>query len=181
MRKVLVISGTPRNGGNSERLCEEFAKGAKEAGNEVELISLRGKEIGFCNACDYCMNHDRVCCVKDDVGEILEKMVAADVLVMASPVYYFAVDAQIKALIDRTYCIWDQPGLMNKEFYYLMTSWREYEWAMDCTLECFRGFAKCLKGSKEMGYICAKGFWDKGEIEGSKFLEQAYEMGKSVQ
>jgi len=180
MKKVLIISGSPRRGGNSERLCEEFAKGARESGNDVEFITLRGKEIGFCRACDYCMNHGRVCCVKDDVAGIIAKMKSADVLVLASPVYFYAVDAQMKALIDRVYCVWDQPELMNKEFYYLMSAGETDDWTMDGTLECFRGFAKCLEGSREMGHVSAMGLYEVGAIEGTEYLEQAYSMGRSI-
>lgn len=92
-RKVLIVSGTPRKGGNSDRLCDEFARGAKESGNDVEVIRLREKRIGFCNACYRCKDSGR-CCIKDDVPEIIDKMEASDIIVLASPVYFYSVDAQ---------------------------------------------------------------------------------------
>ena len=73
MKKVLVISGSPRSGGNSDMLCDEFVKGAISAGNEVEKISLAQKKVGFCLACYYCSNHGGECAIRDDMSEILAK------------------------------------------------------------------------------------------------------------
>ena len=115
-KKVLILSGSPRKGGNSDVLCDAFMKGAQEAGNEVEKIFLRSKKIGYCNACYYCKKSGGVCAIKDDMAEILEKMHWADVIVMASPVYFYSIDAQMKTVIDRTVAQWTQ--IKNKEFYY---------------------------------------------------------------
>ena len=178
MKKVLVISGSPRRGGNSDMLCDEFAKGAISAGNEVEKISLAQKNVGFCLACYYCRDHGGECAIKDDMGEILDKMLKADVIVLASPVYFYSIDAQMKALIDRTVAKWLQ--IKNKEFYYIMTSAEDSKDVMDCTLECFRGLAACLEGSVEKGVIYGKGVYQKGEISGMPAMRKAYQMGASV-
>ena len=99
-KKVLIISGSPRKGGNSDLLCDEFMRGAVEAGNEVIKIRVAEKRIGFCNACYYCRQSGGVCAKKDDMADILQKMIDADVIVLASPVYFYSIDAQMKALID---------------------------------------------------------------------------------
>lgn len=174
--KVLVISGTPRKGGNSDRLCEEFARGARESGNDVEVIRLREKKIGFCNACYHCKDSGR-CCIKDDVPEIIDKMEASDVIVLASPVYFYSVDAQMKALIDRTVSRWLE--IKGKVFYYIATSAEDTESVADCTIECMRGLAMCLEGSSEGGVILGKGVYDVGEIEGKPAMAEAYEAGRS--
>ena len=101
-KKVLILSGSPRKGGNSDLLCDEFVRGAKESGNEVEKIFLRDKEISYCTACYYCRDTGKGCVIKDDMAEILDKMLEADVIVMASPVYFYSIDAQMKIVIDRT-------------------------------------------------------------------------------
>lgn len=178
MKKVLILSGSPRKGGNSDLLCDEFLRGAREAGNDVEKVFLGSKNIGYCKACYYCKNHDGACAIKDDMAEILDKMQAADVIVMASPVYFYSIDAQMKAVIDRCVARWTE--MPNKEFYYIMTAAEESDTVMDCTLECFRGFAACLKGAQEKGVIYGKGVYEAGAIQNSPVMKEAYEMGKQV-
>ena len=85
MKNVLIISTSFRKGGNSESLAEEFARGAQESGNKVEKVYLRDKNIGFCKGCLACVNTNR-CVIKDDAAEIVEKMLAADVIVFSQPV-----------------------------------------------------------------------------------------------
>ena len=99
MKNILIISASPRKNGNSQLLCEQFAQGAKEQGHNVNLIRLMDKNIGFCRAC-YACRGTGVCAIKDDMAEVLQKMIDADVLVLASPVYFYSIDAQLKALID---------------------------------------------------------------------------------
>lgn len=176
-KKVLILSVSPRKGGNSDLLCDEFMKGAQESGNDVEKIFLRDKKIAPCNACYYCTQSGE-CAIKDDMAEILDKMQAADVIVMASPVYFYSIDAQMKAVIDRSVARWTD--IPNKEFYYIMTAAENSAHVMDCTLECFRGFAVCLDNAVEKGVIYGKGVYDKGEIKNMPAMKEAYEMGRNV-
>ena len=81
-KKVLILSGSPRKGGNSDLLCDEFLRGAQESGNQVEKVFLRSKKVAPCNACYYCKNSGGKCAIPDDMAEILDKMQAADVIVM---------------------------------------------------------------------------------------------------
>lgn len=179
MRKtVLILSGSPRKGGNSDLLCDEFLRGAREAGNQVEKIFLRSRKIAPCNACYFCKRSGGQCAIRDDMAEVLDKMQAADVIVMASPVYFYSIDAQMKAVIDRSVARWTD--IPNKEFYYIMTAAEDSEDVMDCTLECFRGFARCLNGAREMGVICGKGVYEAGAIQGTATMKEAYEMGRQV-
>lgn len=82
-KNVFILSGSPRKGGNSDLLCDEFARGATEAGNTVEKVFFREKKIGYCTACYFCRDHGGVCAIKDDMSQILEKMHWADVIVLA--------------------------------------------------------------------------------------------------
>lgn len=177
MKKVLILSGSPRKGGNSDTLCNEFMKGAVETGNEVEKIFVADKKIGYCKAC-YACKKTGICAIKDDMTNVLQKMLDADVIVLSSPVYFYSISAQLKAVIDRTVARWLE--FKNKEFYYIMTAAENAPTTMNCTLECFRGLAVCLEGSKEMGVIFAKGVYERGAINGTPFMQQAYKMGKSV-
>ena len=177
-KKVLILSGSPRKGGNSDLLCDDFLRGAQESGNQVEKVFLRSKKVAPCNACYYCKNSGGKCAIPDDMAEILDKMQAADVIVMASPVYFYSIGAQMKAVIDRSVARWT--NIPNKEFYYIMTAAEDSDTVMDCTLECFRGFAACLDGAQEKGVIYGKGVYEAGAIKGLPAMREAYEMGKQV-
>lgn len=177
-KKVLILSGSPRKGGNSDLLCDEFLRGAQESGNQVEKVFLRSKKVAPCNACYYCKNSGGKCAIPDDMAEILDKMQAADVIVMASPVYFYSIGAQMKAVIDRSVARWT--NIPNKEFYYIMTAAEDSDTVMDCTLECFRGFAACLDGAQEKGVIYGKGVYEAGATKGLPAMREAYEMGKQV-
>ena len=113
MKKVLILSGSPRKNGNSDLLCNEFARGAIEAGHEVEKIRVAEKNIGFCRAC-YACRGTGVCAIKDDMAELMQKMIDCDVMVLASPVYFYSIDAQLKAVIDRSVARWTE--VKDKEF-----------------------------------------------------------------
>ena len=100
MKKVVVISTSLRPGSNSHALAEQFAKGAEAAGHQVELVSLRGKEIKFCIGCLSCQKTG-ACVIKDDVPAIMESVLNADVVCWATPIYYYEMSGQMKTLIDR--------------------------------------------------------------------------------
>lgn len=178
IKKVLILSGSPRKGGNSDVLCDEFSRGAAERGNSVEKIRIAEKTVGYCRACYFCKKSGGACVIKDDMAEILQKMIDADVIVLSSPVYFYSIDAQLKAVIDRTVARWLE--VKNKEFYYIMTAADGEEAAMETTLACFRGYADCVNGAKERGVIYGTGVYEKGEILKSPAMRKAYEMGLSV-
>ena len=176
-KKVLILSGSPRKGGNSDLLCDEFMRGAAEAGHEVEKIRVAEKKVGYCSAC-YACRESGACVKKDDMAEILQKMIDADVLVLASPVYFYSIDAQLKTVIDRTLARWTE--IRDKEFYYLVTCADKDREAQERTIECFRGFADCVDGASEMGIVYGTGVYQRGEIKGNPAFAEAYEMGKAV-
>ena len=147
-----------------------------EAGHEVEKIRVAEKKIGYCRAC-YACRDTGVCAIKDDMAEVLQKMIDADVLVLASPVYFYSIDAQLKALIDRTVARWLE--VKDKEFYYIVTAADEGLASSDTTLACFRGYAECVEGAKEMGIIYGMGTYEKGEVKGKSAMTEAYEMGRN--
>ncbi len=178
MKQVLILSGSPRKGGNSDLLCNEFMKGALESGNKVDKIILAEKKYSPCRACYFCKTHNGECVYKDDMAEILQAMIDADVLVLSSPVYFYSIAAQLKAAIDRTVARWLE--VKDKEFYYIMTAADEDKASMETTLACFRGYADCVEGSKEMGVIYGTGVYEMGEIVYKSAMKEAYEMGKGV-
>ena len=177
-KNVLVLSASPRRGGNSDLLCDQFILGAKEAGNPTEKIFLRDKNINYCVACDSCLENSGNCAQDDDMAEVLDKMIAADVIVMATPVYFYTMNAQMKTLIDRTYPKYT--AISNKEMYFITTAAVRNKDALERTIEGFRGFTSVLSGAQEKGIIYGTGAWNLGDIKGSKAMDQAYEMGKTV-
>lgn len=176
-KKVLILSGSPRKGGNSDLLCDEFMRGAIEAGHKVGKIRVQEKKIACCIAC-YACRAKGVCAIKDDMAEIMQKMIDCDVLVLASPVYFYSIDAQLKAVIDRSVCRWTE--VKNKEMYYIMTAADTEKSSMDTTLACFRGYADCVEGAVEKGVIYGTGVYQSGEVKGKKVMQEAYEMGRNV-
>lgn len=175
--KIFIISSSPRKGGNSDLLCDRFAKGALEAGHEVEKVNLVEKKLSPCRACDKCME-SHVCAIKDDMAEIFAKLVAADVIVMASPVYFYSLCSQLKMLIDR--CLVNHKAISGKQFYFIVTAADPRHEAASETLASLRGFLRCLPDAKEAGVIYGTGAWDKGDIYQHPAYTQAYEMGKQI-
>ena len=150
-KKVLILSSSPRRGGNSDTLCNEFMRGAIESGNEAEKVFLRDKTIHYCTGCSTCSLHGKPCPQKDDAAEIIEKMVAADVIVMATPVYFYTMSAQMKTLIDR--CCGLYTEMKNKEFYFIVTAAEDDRKLMERTVDTFQGFLDCLENPTIKGVV----------------------------
>lgn len=178
MKQVLIISSSPRKGGNSDTLSDAFLKGAAESGNAVEKVFVHEKKIAYCNGCGVC-NSTHTCVQKDDMADILDKMVKVDVIVLATPVYFYTMDAQLKTLIDR--CVPRYTEISNKEFYFIVTAADTNQSMLEKTVEGLRGFTDdCLENPIEKGVLYATGVWNKGEVNNTKFIKQAYEMGLQV-
>lgn len=175
-KKVLIISASPRKGGNSDYLCDQFMHGAQEAGHEVEKIFFRDRKIGYCLGCGACYDTHE-CVQKDDMAEILDKMVNADVLVFGTPVYFYTMDAQLKTLIDRTVPRYTE---LKGKAYLIATLAERGESAMAGTIAAFQGFMDCLDNVKYAGTIVGEGAWQKGEIIGNPAVEEAYRAGKNI-
>jgi multimeric flavodoxin WrbA len=177
-KSILVLSSSPRKGGNSDVLCDRFVSGAQEAGHNVEKIFLKDKTINYCTGCGTCFNGTKACSQTDDMAEILDKMIAADVIVMATPVYFYTMCAQMKTLIDRTCARYME--VSDKDFYFIVTAAVNSSQALQRTIEEFRGFTSCLENPREKGIIYGTGAWNIGDIRKSKAMTLAFDMGKSA-
>lgn len=178
MKNILILSASPRKGGNTDILCGEFARGSAEAGNKTEIIRVADKKIGFCLDCGACAGTHE-CAQKDGMKEILDKMVNADVIVLATPVYFYTMCAQMKTLIDRTLPRYTE--IADKNFYMIAVMADTDDRAMDRTFEGLRGFfAGCLPGAREKGVIYGSGAWEAGDIRRSDAVKKAYDMGKQA-
>ena len=177
-KQVLIISSSPRKGGNSDTLCDQFLKGAAEAGNRVEKIRLADLKIDYCSACYACKTTGR-CVKRDEMEQIIEKMRDAYVIVLATPVYFYTMCAQMKTMIDRTLGGAQTSGLENKEFYLIATA-ADGKAAMERTVDGLRGYLECLPGAKEMGVVYGAGVWKIGDVQKNAAFDEAYQMGQNV-
>ena len=179
MKKIVIISASPRKEGNSDILCDKFVEGATDAGHQTEKIFLRDKDINYCMGCGYCsISGFNGCAKNDDMDSILDKMIAADVIVFATPIYFCAIAGQLKTFIDRIYAKYTK--IKNKEFYYIMTAGKDDYETIQHALGEFKGLLRYLANSQEKGYVFAGGVTQKGDIKDTEYMQQAYNMGKNV-
>ena len=176
-KRVLILSSSPRKHGNSNTLCDRFMEGAIEASHQVEKVVLAKKKINYCTGCYACKKNGR-CAQKDDMAQILDSMAAADVIVLATPVYFYTMCAQMKTVIDRTVARYTK--ISGKDFYFIVTAAVTSKAALERTIEGFRGFTSCLPGAKEKGIVYGTGAWEIGDILTRPAMKQAYEMGKAL-
>jgi len=174
MKNVVIISSSPRRHSNSERLCTEFMKGAEEAGNKVELIRLREKKVNYCNACYACKKLGR-CVIDDDMNEIMDKLIAADVIVLATPVYFYSMSGQLKVFIDRLVPKYLQ---ISADIYLFCTAWDSELKNLQPTFEAIRGCIRdCFENCTEKAALAVGDVYSEGEIEGREELKKAYTLG----
>ena len=177
MKKILIVSASPRRDGNSDLLCDQFLKGALEAGHQAEKIFLSEHKINYCLGCGVC-NNTHACVQKDGMKPLLDKMVEADVIVLATPVYFYSMDGQLKTFIDRTVPRYTE--IADKDFYFILSAADTEKKNMARTLEALRGFTQdCLDGAREKGVIYGVGAWQKGEVKNTPAYKEAYEAGKN--
>ena len=171
---ILILSGSPRKGGNTELLVEAFAKGA--AKHHVEIISVRDYKVNPCLGCNACFkNETNTCAQKDDMPVIYEKMGQADMFVIASPVYFYGISAQLKAVIDRLHNpIRDTFNI--KKMALLLVGAATLPELFNAILAEYN---LCLKffNMEDAGKVLVRGVKDKGDINNTEALNEAYRLG----
>lgn len=177
MKKVLIITSSLRENSNSNVLAERFLKGAKESGNDVELISLKTNRVASCLGCNYCQIHGE-CIMKDKLNEILDKVIESDVLVFASPTYYYSISGTLKNFIDRTYAKFTK--IKDKDFYYIGSSTDTSKAGIDRCVDTVKGFLDCVENVNLKGIVYGIGLTDAGDAKYSDSYKEAYEFGKNI-
>ncbi len=177
-RKILVLMGSPRKDGNCDCLCSAFIRGAEEAGHTAEKIYLQDQEIHGCLGCGACGQKDGNCVQNDGMKSIYEKMIASDVIVLASPVYFDSWSSQMKAVLDRTTAL--EHNLGGKTFYLLAAGSSADAAGAETLLECFRKYIHCFAEENEGGSVFAAGADKIGDARGSEAEKQAYALGREV-
>ena len=176
--KVVILSTSPRKNSNSEALAEAFAKGAVEAGNNVEMIRMREKNYRFCTGCFACQKTGK-CVIKDDMAEIVPKMEQADVLVFATPIYYYEMSGQMKTLLDRANPLF-VADYRFRVVYFLSSAAEDEEYVPQRAQSGLEGWIECFEKARLAGSVFGGGVTEAGEIEGSPALTEAFEMGRAI-
>jgi len=173
---ILILSGSPRKGGNTELLVDAFAKGAAKH-HHVEIVSVRDVKVNPCLGCNACFKNG-ICAQKDDMAAIYKKMSQADMLVIASPVYFYSISAQLKAIIDRFHNP-IRDSFHIKKMALLLVGAATLPELFDAILTEYN---LCLKffNLEDAGKILVRGVKDKGDVKGTRFIEDAYQLGASI-
>lgn len=178
MKKVLIISSSLRKNSNSEMLADAFAKGAAEAGHEVEKVSLAGKNIAFCKGCLACQKTGR-CVIDDDANAITEKILHADVLAFATPIYYYEMSGQLKTMLDRANSMYPKDYAF-RDVYMLTTAADDDPQSPERAVSGLGGWIACFTKSRLAGSVFAGGVEAPGDIAGHPALQTALEMGRKA-
>jgi multimeric flavodoxin WrbA len=174
---ILIFSGSPRKGGNTELLAEAFTKGAAEH-HHVEIVSVHDYKVNPCLGCNACFKTDGICAQKDDMALIYEKMSQTDMLVIASPVYFYSISAQLKAVIDRFHNP-IRDSFHIKKMALLLVGAASLPELFDAILTEYN---LCLKffNIEDAGKVLVRGVKDKGDINNIDALNEAYRLGCSI-
>ena len=176
--KVTVITGSPRKQGATALLAEEFIKGAKEAGHDVFRFDAAFEKVAPCLACDRCRADNEKCVQSDSMEKLNPELLAADYIVFVSPLYYFGMSAQIKAVIDRFYA--KNSSLMGGKNTVLMSACHASDdWAMPALADHYKTILKYLKWN-DGGILLAVGCGERDDIKKTDYPSQAYQMGKKI-
>ncbi|WP_319467231.1 flavodoxin family protein [uncultured Pseudodesulfovibrio sp.] len=175
-KNILIISASPRERANSDILCDEFLRGAMESGHQVEKIRLVDKRIDYCTGCCSCIGNRGACVQQDDMNDLLDKILAADVLVLASPVYFRSFNGQMKTFMDRVCPIY--PMIHDLDVYFIVSA-AGGSLPVESAFLSFRVFTDCLD-VEEKGTVAVTGVWDEGGVKGTKTMKQAYLLGANA-
>ena len=178
-KKICVIKTSLRYSSNSDRLADAFIQGAKESGNSVEEISLKDKNIAFCKGCLACLKLGE-CVIKDDANSITEQIKQADVIVWATPIYYYEMSGQMKVMIDRANSLYET-DYQFRDVYLLSTAAENEEGVDSRAINGLKGWVACYPKSHFVGSVFAGGVDGPNTIKDHPALKTAYEMGKAIQ
>ena len=176
--KIVVLTGSPRRNGNTNHLAGQFIKGAEEAGHEVYRFDCAQRKVSSCIACNRCGMNGQ-CIFSDDFEELRPHLVAADMVVFATPMYYFGFSSQLKAVIDRFYALNGQIKGNVKLSALLMAYADTAPEEAEPMLSHYHTLLRYL-GWKDSGTVVAAGMWPAGAVNGTGYSRRAYELGRKL-
>ena len=179
MSNVLIISTSLRGGSNSELLAQECRRGAEEAGHKVTFLRLKGKKIQYCIGCLACQKTEK-CVLKDDAAEFVEQVKNADILVFATPIYYYEMSGQMKTLLDRLNPLYPSDYKFRK-VYMIATAADDGDEAFEKAYQGLQGWVDCFEKAELCGLVCGGGIETPNEAKNHKdAMRKAYELGKGL-
>lgn len=178
--KILILHGSARTNGVTGKLAKEFANGAQNAGHNVSKIELKEKMINDCMGCGVCQKNNGKCVQQDDMTEIYRKMLEADVIVFASPIYFYTWTSMMKRALDRTFAV--QSLLSNKKFFLISSGAAPEEKYMQTMFDSYHQCISCFRGegNVDAGYVMAYGMNSPEDVASTDYLKQAYDMGNKI-
>ncbi|MCD8355703.1 MAG: flavodoxin family protein [Clostridia bacterium] len=177
-KNILVLIGSPRKGGNTDTLANAFIAGALKDGHEVEKITLQNHNINGCLGYDYCMRNHGECIQKDDMQMIYDKLSKSDIIVLATPLYFFGFSSQMKKVIDRFYALLSR-SLPNKQSILLTAYGSQDSHEIDGLIAQYKMIASALNWTN-LGVVSAKGVLKKGDILNHPSISDAMKLGENL-
>lgn len=176
--KILVLGGSPNRNGSTKILIESFSRGAREAGHTVTVLDVAHMNVHPCTGCIAC-GYDGPCVQKDDMVQIRETVMDSDMLVFASPLYFFGFSAQLKTVIDRFCAFSSRINPKHMKSALLSVAWNDDDWTMDAIREHYLTLVKYLN-LRDMGMILGTSCGTPSMTKRSRFPQMAYELGKKL-
>lgn len=180
-KKILVLTGSPRKGGNSDLMADALIRGAKAAGHTVTKFETSFKNIKPCRACNTCFSKGVACSFNDDFNELAPLLEQFDILALVTPLYWYSFPTQLKAAIDKFYAL----NTGNRPW--KITECMLLVCGADTQPESFAGIIKTYeliasyRKWKDIGQLIVPGVWDKGAIKSTHALADAEQMGRHIQ
>jgi len=183
-QKVLVVLGSPRKNGNSAMLAKQAASGAESAKAECEIIFLNELNIKPCNACDHCLSKPgNACIIKDDMQKLYPKLLKADAIVMAGPIYWFTVSAQTKLFMDRWYALnWTSAHALKGKKIGIILTYGDVDPYAAGAVNAIRTYQDAFRfiGAPIVGMVYGTGN-EPGEVKkDKKLMQKAFDLGKKL-
>ena len=176
--KILVLGGSPNRNGSTQILIDHFARGAEEAGHTVTVLNAAHMNVHPCTGCIAC-GYDGPCAQKDDMEQIRSAVLDSDMLVFATPLYFFGISAQLKTVVDRFCAFSSRIEMRNMKSAFLSVAWNDDDWTMDAIREHYRTLVRYLN-LRDMGMVLATGCGTPAMTKRSRFPRAAYELGKEL-
>lgn len=175
---IVVLMGSPNRKGSTSILTEQFARGARERGHRVQVVDAAHSRIHPCTGCVAC-GYEGTCVQRDDMDNVREMILQADMLVFATPVYYYGMSAQLKTVIDR-FCAFNS-SLTRKHIRsaLLAVAWNSDDWTMSVLQSHYETLVRYLS-MQDQGMVLGVGCGTPAMTEGTVYPKLAYELGRSL-
>ena len=176
--KIIILMGSPNKNGSTRILVDSFVKGATESGHDCEIIDVCHANIHPCIGCVRC-GYEGPCVQKDDVEQIRGKLLASDMVVFATPLYYYGMTAQLKAVVDR-FCAYNSSlNSRHLKSALLTVAWNADDWTFEALEAHYKTLVRYLR-FKDMGMVLGYGCGTPSMTRASKYPDRAYQLGKSL-